>query len=47
MQSTPFSFRYEPIFLQKMVYKRTSNQGIRPDVEMLGADNSHRSQKHS
>lgn len=38
MQSTPFSFRYEPIFLQKMGYKRTSSQGIRPDVEMLGAD---------
>ena len=38
MQSTPCSFRYEPIFLQKMGYKRTSSQGIRPDVEMLGAD---------
>ena len=34
-------------FLQKMGYRSTSNQGIRPDVEMLGADNSHRSQKHS
>lgn len=29
MQSTPFSFRYEPIFLQKMGYKRNRQISLR------------------